>query len=275
MISLLFSLFLVRPAQAYIPEYSLIASQAADQHGSHGAFEISQLVVFRKDGESYSVHEDWIVEDENRMLVTFEGRGPLKGLVQGRILYLGTQKYFYNNGVMRQRLGEEWLKPFLHFRSSKYLRSRLVALNIAPPESLHNRPPLDTKSKIKYQAPGFIRLSRVGGTICYAVGRPPVNGETPTAWIEQDQFVLRKLKTAHGVTFKASDYSENKPGLWYPSQMSYAFGGFTVEIQTLQVKYLGRIKSNDPRFKLASLKKEEPLKLPDLDGLRDFYQRFR
>jgi hypothetical protein len=45
----------------------------------------------------------------------------------------------------------------------------------------------------------------------------------------------------------------------------------TVRVQSSQAK-----PGKDPRFKGATLAAEKDvLKLPDVDGLRDFYQRFR
>ena len=119
-------------ALAYIPEYATITSRAADQHG-RGAFQIEQDVTYQRDSESYTVKETWTVLNENNMRVTLEGRGPLRGLVQGTMVFDGNQKTFNDGKSLRnQRLGEDWLEPFLHFRSSKYLRARLVNLKVAP-----------------------------------------------------------------------------------------------------------------------------------------------
>ena len=83
------------PSYAYIPEYALLANHAADQHGK-GSFLIEQEVTYRKDAETFTVKETWLVSNENRMRLTLEGRGPLKGLVQGTILYAGSHKFFFD-----------------------------------------------------------------------------------------------------------------------------------------------------------------------------------
>ncbi|NJL25468.1 MAG: hypothetical protein HC902_10035, partial [Calothrix sp. SM1_5_4] len=124
----------------------------------------------------YTVKETWLVLGENRLRVTLEGRGPLKGLVQGSIVYDGNQKSFIDAAagasLRNQRLGEDWLEPLLHFRFGKWFRSRLVSLRVAPAESLNDREPLKTDGEIRYQPPSFIRLSRVGGTVTWAIGVP-------------------------------------------------------------------------------------------------------
>jgi hypothetical protein len=263
-------------ASAYVPEYATIASHAADQHG-RGAYLIEQEVSWRKDAETYTVKETWQVLSENDMKLTLEGRGPLKGLVQGSIVYEGMTKYFMDpgQGLRKQRLGEDWLEPLLHFRSSKYFRSRLAALRVAPPESLRDRPPLASDGDPKYSPPGFVRLSRVGGDVAWAIGVPPTVGIAPTVWIEQDQFVLRKYRGADQVTLTADDYTKYDQGLWYPRTRAFTYGAYNVEIQTLHVKSLGKLRANDTRFKPASLKAADGLKLPEVDALKEFYSRFR
>jgi hypothetical protein len=261
---------------AYIPEYSLIASHAADQHGK-GTYLIEQEVTYRKDTEAYTVKETWLVNGENNMRVTLEGRGPLKGLVQGTMIIDGSQKYFFEptaNGLRQQKLGEEWLEPLFHFRSSKYLRSRLVSLKVAPPESLHDRNPLSSEGDPEYQAPSYLRLSRVGGTIAWAIGMPATTAPRPALWLEQDQFVLRKYRGNSQIVVHANDYQKYEDGLWYPKQRIYNFGPYIVEVQTLQVKSLG--KGKDDRFRTNSLSAaRDVVKLPDAPGLKEFYSRFR
>jgi hypothetical protein len=260
---------------AYIPEYALITSRAADQHG-RGAFQIEKDVTFRRDNESYTVKETWTVLNENNLRVTLEGRGVLSGLVQGTIVFEGSQKTFSDGTSLRnQRLGDDWLEPLLHFRSSKYLRSRLVNLKVTPPESLRDRGPLNSEGPPKYEPLSFVRLSRSGGTVNWAIGISPTVGSGPTLWIEQDQFVVRKFKGASGVVMKADNYAKFDDGLWFPRVISYAFGGFNVTVNVNSVKSLGKLTANDNRFKTSSLSAANALKLPDSDILREFYSRFR
>ncbi|MBX3020382.1 MAG: hypothetical protein KF799_01795 [Bdellovibrionales bacterium] len=264
-------------AAAYIPEYSTITSRAADQHGK-GAYQIEQEVTFRKDSDVYSIKETWQVLNENEMRVTLEGRGPLRGLVSGTIVYHGNSKSLADGGqnVRAIRLGEEWLEPMFYFRSSKWLRNRLVALKIAPPESIQDRPALNSEGEPRYEAPSFLRLSRTGGVVNWAVGIPPTVGIAPTAWFEQDQFVLRKIRTASQVTLKADDYAKFAENMWFPRSRTYTYGPFVVTVNTLSVKSLGKLPAGDTRFKATSLNPaRDAVKLPESDALKEFYSRFR
>lgn len=269
----------VASAFAYIPEYSMIASRAAEQHG-RGAYQIEQDVTIRKEAETFSVRETWTVFGENSMLLKLEGKGPLKGLVSGSVIYDGNSRIFFDGSVRSQKLGDEWLEPFFHFRNSKFFRSKLVGMRVAPQESLRDRAPLSSDGEIRYEAPSFIRLSRAGGGLSWAIGMNPSSGESPTLWLEQDLFVLRKLKLLNQTVLHADEYvkydkEENQP-FWYPRSRTYQFGGYTVQVQTVRVQNSSSKPGKDPAFKPSTLaSNKDVLKLPDVDGLRDFYQRFR
>jgi hypothetical protein len=276
--SFIFALLTACTSFAYIPEYSLITSRAADQHGK-GSYLIEQDVTYHKEGEAFTVKETWLVNSESSMRVTLEGRGALKGLVQGSMVYEGNLKFFIDSArpqTMQQRLGDDWLEPLLHFRNAKYFRNRMVSLKVAPSDSLRDRAPLNSDGDPKYTTPEYLRLSRVGGIVAWAIGQPSAAGNRPTAWIEQDQFVLSKFRGADQAILKAGDYNKYEDGLWFPRQHSYTFGPYTVDIQTLQVKSLGKLRPDDPRFRSSGLNAtRDGLKLPETDALKEFYSRFR
>lgn len=274
---LLWTFLLSLNASAYIPEYHLITAHAADQHGK-GVYQIEQEVSYQLGSETFTVKETWLAAGEGALRVTLEGRGPLKGLVQGTVLFHGSQKTFLEPGAQgprTQRLGDDWLEPLFHFRSSKYFRSRLVSLKVAPPESEQVRPPLATEGELKYQPPSFLRLSRVGGGIAWAIGISPTVGTAPTLWLEQDQFVLRKYRSASQLVLQAGDYAKYDDGFWFPRQRTYAFGNVTIQIQTLRVKSLGKLQADNKFFKASSLSEKDALKVPEIEALKEFYSRFR
>lgn len=244
---------------AYIPDYSMIISRTADQHG-RGTYWIEQDVIFKREAETYTVKESWVVVNEGALKVTLEGKGALRGLVQGTILFQGNQKYFLEGDsaqVRTQKLGEDWMEALFHYRSSKYLQGRMLAMGIRDP---HQK----------------VRLTRAGGGIAWAIGGDPTQAGQPMLWLEQDQFVIRKLRSADQTLLRANDYVKFDEGLWFPRQRIYNFGAYTVEIQTTRVKQLDKRKPDDKSMKISSLVvKKDGLKLPDVDGLKEFYSRFR
>ncbi len=246
-------------AWSYIPNYSMILSHAADQHGK-GSYLIEQDVIYRQQSEAYTVKETWVVAKDGSMRVVLEGKGPLRGLVQGAIIFTSTNKYFVDaNGARTQRLGIDWWEPLFHFRSSQFLRTRLAALGIVPADVTPQ-----------------LRLSRVGGGIGWLISSGPPREAQPALWIEQDQFVIRKLRSSNQNLLRANDYAKFEEGLWYPKQKIYNFGSFGVEIQTTRVKWLGNAMPATTKFTSGSLEpSKDALRLPDIEGLREFYSRFR
>ncbi|MBX7231723.1 MAG: hypothetical protein K1X29_06520 [Bdellovibrionales bacterium] len=269
-------------AAAYIPEYNLILSKTAEQHGS-GLYQIDQDVIFHVTDEPLVVHETWWIANENMMKVQIEGRNSLKGIVQGVLIYDQQKKYWFDNTVQSKRLGEDWIEPYFYFRVSKNMKNHLVAVKITPPTSLKDRVTIPSPTgEFKYQPQPFIGLSRVLGSISYVIGIPakdPSSGYTSGIWIEQDQFVVRKLKLPSQATVTTEDYFRQPEGLWLPKTRSVTWENKSVQIQLNRVQTLGKNNfKNGELFKTSSLEKKQNTPSPkwsDQDLIREFYNRFR
>lgn len=271
-------------ASAYIPDYQMIMSRTAENHG-RGIYVIEQDVVFRGDPDPLIVHETWWISGENAMRLNFEGRGALKGLVQGAFVYESNSKFWKEaaGSTKSARLSEDWFEPFFHFRFSKNIKPRMVALKMAPTESLKERVPQVTNKEtleFKYPQQKFVRLSRTGGTINYAIGTPtPVDDAagSPGLWIEQDQFVVRKIRMPSQTVVTAEGYSRQVESLWLPKTRTVSWGTNSVQVHTAQVKHLE--KSGGDNLKLSSIDVQKNpalvVRLPEQDMIREFYSRFR
>ncbi|MGE0763958.1 MAG: hypothetical protein AB7N80_11820 [Bdellovibrionales bacterium] len=284
----LFLLLIGPVAQAHLPDYHMIMSRTAETHG-RGLYQIEQDVVFRGDPDPLVVHETWWISGEYAMRVTFEGRGSLKGQAQGAFIYDNSQRHWRDeNGALKTaRLGEDWLEPLFHFRFSKNIKPRLVALQIAPAESLRDRhvqvtPNKETGPEYKYTPQSFMRLARTGGTVSYAIGTPTPPDESssmPGIWIEQDQFVVRKIRTPSQALVTAEDYTRHPENLWLPRSRNLSWGTHSVQIHVGTVRPLGRQPRAAEVLKTSSLDAQKNptlmLRLPEIDSIREFYQRFR
>lgn len=280
--------FLSMTASADIPDYHMIMSRTAETHG-RGLYIIEQDVVFRGDPDPLVVHETWWITNENTMRVTFEGRGNLKGLVQGSIVYDGNQKHWRDeSGALKSaRVSEDWFEPFFHFRFSKNIKPRLVALKIAPAESLRERKAeitpatKDSPPEFKYPAQKFMRLARSGGTINYAVGSPTPPSDTsalPGIWIEQDQFVVRKLRLPSQVLITAEEYTRHPENLWLPRTRNLSWGPNSLQIHTSSVRSMPKQSKAFESLKVSSLDPKAAnvnVRWPEPELIREFYSRFR
>jgi len=270
---------------AYIPDYHMIMSKTADRHG-RGVYLIEQDVVFRGDPDPLVVRETWYISGESAMRVNIEGRGGLKGLIQGAVIFEANQKTWRDEaGALKSsKLNEDWTEPFFHFRYSKNFKPKLVALKIAPSESLRERNPIVSGAeRLDYTYPkqDFLRLSRTGGTVNYAIGTPTPPDDTnaqPGLWIEQDQFVIRKIRLPTQSLIEAGDYARHSEGLWLPRSRTYHFGANSVQVFVSSVKWLGRSLSSD-LLRTSSLDPQKNgavlVKWPEHAVVKEFYQRFR
>jgi hypothetical protein len=279
-----FGLSLAGAAAAYIPDYHMIMSRTAENHG-RGIYQIEQDVVFRGDPDPLVVHETWWVASEHTMRMKFEGRGSLKGLIQGSMIYDINQRHWREEGgnLKTARLTDDWVEPFFHFRFSKNIKPRLVAMKIAPPESLRERGvSVKDGTEFSYLPQNFIRLARTGGTVNYAIGTPTPPDDSsgqPGLWIEQDQFVVQKLRLPSQALIKSDQYTRFGENFWLPKVRTFSWGPNSVAVHVASVKGAGKLSGVNDLFKISSLdEKKNPaviVRWPDQDVIREFYQRFR
>lgn len=276
-------LFLGGQSHAYLPDYHLIMSRTAENHG-RGGYLIEQDLVFRGDPDPLVVKESWILTGENSLRVTFEGKGRLQGQIQGTFVYdHNTRRWIEDGGAVRSsQLGPDWVEPFFHFRYSKNIKPKLVALKIAPAESLRDRTSKVEDNKWVYAPQTFMRLSRTGGTVNYAIGvptAPDASESHPGLWIEQDQFVIRKLRLPSQALIKADEYTMHSSNLWLPKVRSYSWGGESVQVYISNVRSLGTKGKYLDWLKPSSLEKEKSsaraVKVPEIGAIKEFYSRFR
>ena len=146
---------------------------------------------------------------------------------------------------------------------------KLVPANVLSKKSIKSSKDAD------YQPESFIRLSRAGGTIAYAIGTPsPEDQELPGFWIEQDQFVLRKFRLPTKAEVTADKYSSYARGLMYPRTQVIRWGNNQVTVQTISVS--SRTKDAFNQFGQKAATKMEALNsLPAAATVEEFYKRFR
>lgn len=265
-LSLLFaSLF----THAYLLEYSTIMSRTSDNHGN-GGYQVQQTIQWNIDGAPAEVLETWTVINESKMHLRVEGLGRLRNQVQGEIVY-DTQKKTFKSAdgqITSSKLPATFSPHFYHYRSSRWMRERMVSLKMAPPQSLQNRPPLSATDKQNYVPQDFISLQRIGGTITYGIG----DKTNPSLFIEQDQFVITRVRFSPEITVTSGEYASYPGSFHYPKSLDYKWNNRTATAKVRKVTYLGRSPKNESvQFSNAA----PPLTIPDENVIRDFYSMFR
>ena len=276
--------FIYLPAFAYIPNLNMVLSRTAKNHGNK-PYSIEQEVVFQNSGnEPYLVKETWIIENDNKMRLHAVGERALKGLFQLTAVYSFGKKYYIDTSGQKRVADnvDEWIEPIFHFRNVNRVKQKLVRLNILPKKALGQKRVKLTLEKPIYEKEDFVRLARSGGSISYSLGQPtPAGSElrNPGLWIEQDQFLINKLRLPAQVEVTATKHNRYTGGLWLPQTRHVVWGNHDVQINLRRVKGTWMSKENKIRLNHYSLnaKKnpEQKLILPDIEVIKTFYKRFR
>src|SRR5690606_37658128 len=137
-----------------------------------------------------------------------------------------------------------------------------------------------TGADFKYEPEPWVRLSRTGGVVNYAFGVPtPPTQElnSPGLWIEQDEFVIRKLRFPNQVEMIADNYSQFSRNLRYPRQRTIRWGNNSVNIRLLNASARPAASAN--QLLPTSLDKNSVTdgiqSLPASSTVLEFYSRFR
>lgn len=270
-------------AFAYIPPYWLIMSKTADQHGK-GLYLIDQDVIFQSAaGEPLVVNERWIIQNENSMRLEVTGRKQLKDLIRLTFVYEDGKRYVIDeNGVKKSaRVPGEFFEPLFHFRFSKNIKPYLVEQKIVPSESLRSEPHKYSPKKPHADPESFVRLARSGGVVTYAIGTPssPGTDDMPGLWIDQDQFVVRKVRYPSRITITAQDYRSWSQGLMLPKEREVTFGSHSVVVTVNSVSPVTLTPQVKSKLTHSSLNFGENPQLssvlPTEQAIRDFYLRLR
>lgn len=269
-------------AQAYIPPYWMILSRSAETHG-HGVYLIDQDVVFQHGDDPYIVNEKWTVLSEGTMRLVVSGRKQLQNQIHLTYIYRDGHRYFVDeNGVKKtERAPDDWFEPFLHFRQAKSAKSLAIARGLAPPSSAKSEPFKYSQKKPMPEPEGYVRLSRVDGSVSYALGTPTppnTNELLPGWWLEQDHFFVRKIRFKSQAEVSAQNY-KNFHDLWLARDVQVTWPGKQAKISVNNVVSLGPDAKNKSSFDPNELNfgKDPSVArvLPDDASIRDFYTHMR
>ena len=277
---ILLILFTLLPvsSMAYIPNLQMIFERTAENNG-HGFVLIDQEVILPADPKPYVVREQWLIENENILRVRVQGEKDLKGLLDMTIVYNYNRKYLLNEKEQKVTapLSDLFLEPLFHFRKVNYLKNKVSTWGIAPAHAVQSL----SREAINHSESPYLRLSRSGGTITYFIGTPSTKNSTqhPGLWIEQDQFVLRKLRLQDGTEVVAKNYKKYGAKLRMPRHRTLSWKDKVVQINLRSVRSASSSSNTRERLTHQSLnaKKEPHLirKMPEIPIITEFYNRFR
>ncbi|KYG68857.1 hypothetical protein AZI87_06405 [Bdellovibrio bacteriovorus] len=277
---LLLSVVVSAQAWAYIPPTRTILQKTVENAGS-GIYAIEQEVQFSNGDDTLSVKETWLIDSDRTMRLTVTGGKDLQNNFRLQFLYNGGQKWsMTGNNRKSEKAPDDFLEKYLNFRNAEIFANTLAHFKIIPTTAYNKKALPRTGAEIKYEPETWVRYSRTGGVVNYALGIPtPVEKEInyPGLWIEQDQFVVRKLRLPSQVEMSADNYNQFAKNLSYPRSRTIRWGNNTVTIRLISASARPQtaVSLFQPSSLDSNLKWDGISGLPAKDVVTEFYTRFR
>lgn len=268
---------------AYIPPSKMILQRTVENSGS-GVYAIDQEVQFSNGTDTLSWREIWLVENERTMRLTVAPSKEQSDKLKIQYVYNGGQKWSLGPSKKSesQKISEDFVERWFHFRHAENFQNALLQNKIISevPKSLPAPKKGKTTDEPKYEPENFVRLARSQNVVTYAFGETTPTQEEkllPGLWIEQDLFLIRKIRWPNQAEITADDHAPYAKGLHFPKTRVLKWGPNTVTMKVLNV--VPRKGNMNNFFQPQSLDymttfegiQSSPLK----PMIEEFYTRFR
>jgi hypothetical protein len=275
-VSTLVSTLVSFEASAYIPSSRFILSRLAKNNGK-GAYQVEQDVQFRTDSEPVILRERWTVENGDSLRVSVTGKSATE-TYRYEALYKDGKRHVVDatGAVKTSSLPAEFFEPYLYLRGTKSILEMLVRQKIVPANFLAYKKQVKSFNGVVYPLESFVRLSRAGGAITYAFGNPtPANAtrRNPGFWVEQDSFLLRRLRYPSRAEVEADNHLFATSGFRIPRDrtVTWETSAATIKIASVKSAQGAAVSKLLTTTSLQGAKQ----KLPDAPAVQEFYSRFR
>lgn len=306
MVAILFLMPVLPGADAAIPNSRTIVSRLAKNSG-RGVYLVEQDVRF-SGPEGIILKERWLLQNAEvmRLIVQSEKPGEFRydALYRDnrRISTAPTAIFLPANTSPNPELAAkvepgkdpkttampvDFFEPYLYFRTTAKYLEHFVKQKILPPSAARERPRISNIATYKPAPEIGVRLGRTGGSVAWVFGEPtPVDAKNafPGAWIEQDSFLLKKIRHLSQAEMTLSEHSPAGGGLRLARERSIVWRSGDANITeprvvTIKVTSVKNYpdKTLAPQFLPSSISAAElrSARLPDAAIVREFYTRFR
>lgn len=267
-------------AHAYIPRSKTILERTAKKHGT-GMFLISQDVTLQRDRDKVTVREQWVVDSSGALELEMQGAG-----AQFTGIYKDDQKYTLDgDSETALPIPSDFFEDYFHIRAGKALTQELIQDGILPASAVRPEPRWKNLKEVSYPEEPFVRLARTGGTLTYGIGTPtPAHASRllPGIWIEQDKFLIRRIRFPSQVEVVCDDYGEFPNNLTLPRFRTVTWGDNSAQIRITKVTPLKTPNEFQNRLNVNSLRSRNSRKLQAQWGssslapvIKEFYSQLR
>ncbi len=260
-----FILFCGVLANAYVPPTRAILEKTVENSGT-ASYQIEKEIRF-SNPEIPALKETWYVANNKTIRLTVTPLAPAPaGTVNPKYtaLYVAGVKYTLS-GTSKEtgKVPEEMPEQFFHFKRVDSLAQHLNKLGVLN----------STQGNLD-----LARLNRSQGVINFGLGKPGeegTKGTAPYVWIEQDAFVVKRVRFSQDTEMTANNYQIFPKGLNYPMVTNLTWADQKVRMNTLSVTM---VKAFPPTvFQSANLEdsKDFQANFSRWNAVMEFYKRFR
>ncbi len=255
--------------------------QKTSENAGASNYVIEQEVQFSNGDDIVQLKEIWLVENDHTMKLTVTGSKELQNTFKLQFIYSGGLRWRLIGGATKnEKISEDFLEKYFNFRSPEGLANALTHHQIIPPGAYNKKSAARTSKDFIYEPESWVRLSRTGGVPNYALGNATPENQTegnPGIWIEQDQFIIRKLRLKSRAEMTADNYKQFAKGLNYPRNQTVRWGNNTVNILLTSLSSRPKMAANifQPSSLDTALKVEGLDSIPAKEAILEFYSRFR
>ncbi len=281
---LIVAVLITTTAIGYIPKTRMILSRVLKNNGS-SIYVVNQEVHFKTESDAIVVKETWTIENGRTLRLTARGGLTESDKWQYNVIYRDGRRFIFeeDDKVHNYPQSAEFVEPFFHFRKLDNLIARLIQVKILPQNILMPKQPVYSLKQLTYEPEPFARLSRTSGYIAYALGNatpPGADVALPGVWIEQDSFLLRKLRFKSQAELNANQYQRFARGLKLPKDRTLTWNNHSVFIRTLSAKVMRGGVATSSRFSPKNMEKlksklSSDRRAPAHPLIKEFYARFR
>jgi len=245
----------VQSAQAYVPDINFILDKSTSTTGRQ-IISIDQDVIFKVGTEEAIVQETWFIEGDKNLKLVARGKGSLAQNINLHYLYNAKNKTsMMGKNKITNSISNDFFQKLLFIRSSAAFKNHLIELSIKPD----------------------LRLSRADGRISFAIGQPSAAYLNPQIWIDQDDFVIRKIRLPSGAEIELSEVVMVFKDLWIAKSQLVHWDGHLVQIKIKNISL--RLNMTLSGFSPQNLDQASEVNFVNKNSLNEtidqFYKRFR
>lgn len=266
-------IFLSFSALAYIPSADFIVSRTVKNSGQ-GVYQIKKDIQFPLADKTISITETWWTSGPDTLFLKAESL-----LFTQYFLYKNGKRFSFNSQgqMVSSTYSPFFIEPFFLYRNSQDFKSAILQKRLAPQTAFKKRPVFKNNQELAKWSEPYLSLSRFKGAVTYLLGFAAEDAQRPGIWIEQDRFIIRKIKLDSDVEVSVDTISELSRGLIYPKTMTYSWQTNSIQADLTRGDALksGTEFFNESEFaKLANQNKELPAEYKNT-VVEEFYKRFR